>query len=71
MFHYNEKLLKNARKEKYSRKSPDFFIFIVCFTNNKWFWLAPVPEVNMIGHREYKHMICWVKGQGCDLIVIL
>lgn len=53
MFHYNEKLLKNARKEKYSRKSPDFFIFIVCFTNNKWFWLAPVPEVNVIGHREY------------------
>lgn len=53
---------KNVRKEKYLRKLFDFFIFIVCFINNKWFWLVLVLEINVIGYREYKYMICWVKG---------
>lgn len=44
---------KNVRKEKYLRKLFDFFIFIVCFINNKWFWLVLVLEVNVIGYREY------------------
>lgn len=62
MFYYNEKLFKNVRIEIYLRKLFDFFIFIVCFINNKWFWLVLVLEVNVIGYREYKYMICWVKG---------